>query len=104
GNYCNSNSNFIISNLPKNQIVTQYTNLIRVVQNMIMRGSPTIASKYLRDELHLNRDYIENLHEVKFISKENLDWSQTIKGDINHNDYPAEQFYNDLEGIFNRLR
>jgi len=103
-NYCKSNSNFIITNLPSAQIITPYTNIVRIVQNLIMRGSPTIASKFIRDELCLNRNYLEKLSEVKFISTENLDWSRTIKGDISRNDYPAEQLYNDLEIIFNRLK
>jgi ATP-dependent DNA helicase RecQ len=52
-NYCHSNSNFVITNLPKKPIINPYTNIIRIVQNMIMRGNPTIASKYLREELRL---------------------------------------------------
>ena len=79
-NYCHSNPNFIISNLPDNQKITPYTNIIRIVQNMVMRGSPTIASTYLRNELGLERDYLSNLKEVKFLSNENLIWIKTIKG------------------------
>lgn len=71
---------------------------------MIMRGAPTIASEFLRNELDLEREYLNRLKEVKFLSKENLNWTQTIKGDVTNNDYPADQFYNDLEGIFNRLK
>lgn len=69
-----------------------------------MRGAPTIASEFLRNELDLEREYLNRLKEVKFLSKENLNWTQTIKGDVTNNDYPADQFYNDLEGIFNRLK
>ena len=94
--YCYSNLNFIITNLPSYQIVTPYTNIIRIVQNMIMRGAPTIASKFLRNELNLERDYLDTMEKVKFLSKENLNWTQTIKGDISNDDYPAAQFYNDL--------
>ncbi|WP_017754968.1 RecQ family ATP-dependent DNA helicase [Calidifontibacillus oryziterrae] len=103
-NYCYSNSNFIITNLPNNQKLSPYTNMIRVVQNIIMRGSPTIASNFLRKELNLERDYLEDLMEVKFISNENLNWTRTIKGDVTRNDYPANQFYDDLEQIFDRLK
>ena len=103
-NYCHSNSNFIITNLPNNQIISPYTNIIRIIQNIIMRGNPTIASKFLRNELSLERNYLDQMDEVKFISKENLNWTKTIKGDISNNDYPADQFYNDLEHIFNRLK
>ncbi|MDR6121343.1 ATP-dependent DNA helicase RecQ [Bacillus sp. SLBN-46] len=103
-NYCRSNSNFVITNLPKSQVTTPYTNIIRIVQNMIMRGAPTIASTYLRKELGINdRNYINQLKEIKFISGENLFWTRTIKGDVSNNDYPANQFYDDLEHIFNRL-
>ncbi|PEQ95236.1 recombinase RecQ [Bacillus sp. AFS006103] len=105
-NYCKSNSNFIITNLPNYQVTTPYTNVIRIVQNMIMRGAPTIASSFLRNELGLERNYLDQsvIKEVKFISKENLSWTKTIKGDVSNNDYPAAQFYNDLEQIFNRLK
>ncbi|MDF2789619.1 MAG: ATP-dependent helicase, RecQ family [Neobacillus sp.] len=99
--YCNSNFNFIITNLPSYQIVTPYTNIIRIVQNMIMRGAPTIASKFLRNELNLERDYLDTMEKVKFLSKENLNWTQTIKGDVSHDDYPADQFYNDIGSILN---
>lgn len=77
--------------------ITPHTNIIQIVQNMIMRGSPTIASAYLRKELNLERDYLNNLEELRFLSKENLNWTQTIKGDVENDDYPADQFYNDLE-------
>ena len=98
-NYCNSNSNFIITNLPDKQILTPYSNIVRIIQNIIMRGNPTIASVYLRQELGLARDYIDHLDEVKFISNENLEWTQTIKGDESNDDYPAAQFYDDLSNI-----
>ena len=77
-NYCKSNSNFIITNLPDKQVDTPYTSIVRIVQNIIMRGNPTFASVYLQRALGLERDYIDNLDEVKFISNENLDWGQTI--------------------------
>ncbi|MGJ7922927.1 RecQ family ATP-dependent DNA helicase [Neobacillus sp. LXY-4] len=102
-NYCHSNSNFIITNLPDNQVTIPNSNIIRIVQNMINRGTPTIASAFLRKELGLQRDYLKQLEEVKFISNENLNWSQTIKGDDRNNDFPAEQFYNDLGTILNRV-
>lgn len=54
---------------------------------MVMRGAPTIASKFLRQELNLERDYLDKIDEVKFVSKENLNWTQTIKGDVSNNDY-----------------
>jgi ATP-dependent DNA helicase RecQ len=43
------------------------------------------------------------MDEVKFLSRENLDWTKTIKGDVSHDDYPAEQFYNDLGSILNTV-
>lgn len=104
--YCHSNLNFIITNLPSNQKETTYTNIIRIIQNMIMRGAPTIASEFLRSELKLDRDYLdkeEKVKKVKFISKENLNWTKTIKGDVSHDDYPADQFYNDLGSILNNV-
>lgn len=102
-NYCYSNSNFIITNLPDNQVTTPYSNIVRIVQNMINRGTPTIASTFLRKKLGLQRDYLKQLEEVKFLSNENLNWAQSIKGDARNNDFPAEQFYNDLGTILNRV-
>lgn len=102
-NYCYSNSNFVITNLPNNSVNTPYTNIIRIVQNIIMRGVPTIASEFLRSNFGLKRNYLDEIKKVKFISKENLIWKDTIKGDVSNNDYPAAQFYDDLEQQFGRL-
>ncbi|WP_137792214.1 RecQ family ATP-dependent DNA helicase [Bacillus sp. E(2018)] len=102
-NYCYSNSNFIISNLPNIQKVTPYTNIIRIVQNLVTRGNPTIASQFLRDELGLERNYLNSIKQVKFLSQDKLNWTQTIKGDVSNDDYPADQFYDDLDYILNRI-
>ncbi|WP_342504757.1 RecQ family ATP-dependent DNA helicase [Sporosarcina sp. FSL K6-2383] len=98
-NYCKSNSNFIITNLPEYPNSGAYTNLIRIVQNLLTRGNPTIASSYIRKELLLNRNYLDTLAEVIFLSNEDLNWSQTIKGDISRADYPADELYSDLSEI-----
>lgn len=90
--------------MPDKQVDTPYTSIVRIVQNIIMRGNPTFASVYLQRELGLERDYIDNLDEVKFISNENLDWDQTIKGDESNDYYPAIQFYDDLNEILKDAR
>lgn len=101
-NYCYSNSNFVITGLPTRKVLNQHTNLLNIVQNLICRGTPTIASEFLRKEFRLQRNYIEHLEEVKFFSRENLDWEKSIKGDDINADYPASQFYDDLKSILNR--
>lgn len=101
-NYCYSNSNFVITGLPTRKVLNQHTNLLNIVQNLICRGTPTIASEFLRKEFRLERNYIEHLEEVKFFSRENLDWEKSIKGDDINADYPASQFYDDLKYILNR--
>lgn len=101
-NYCYSNSNFIITGLPARKVLHQHTNLLNIVQNLICRGNPTIASEFLRNKFRLERNYLENLEQVKFFSRENLDWEKSIKGDDIKADYPAAQFYEDLKSILNR--
>ncbi len=64
-----------------------------------MRGAPTIASIYIREQLGLSRDYLKDMEKVAFLSDENLNWTRTIKGDVSRNDFPAHQFYNDLPEI-----
>ncbi|MEK4715753.1 RecQ family ATP-dependent DNA helicase [Sporosarcina sp. FSL K6-5500] len=98
-NYCRSNSNFIITNLPDYLKMNPYTNLIRIVQNLLTRGNPTIASAFIRKELQLNRNYLDKLEETVFLSNDDLNWTKTIKGDISRADYPAYEFYNDLSSI-----
>lgn len=98
-NYCYSNPNFIITNLPEHPKEGVYTNIIRIVQNLLTRGNPTIASSYIRKKLLLDRNYLDTLDRVIFLSNENLSWSQTIKGDVSRADYPADDFYNDLSEI-----
>ena len=98
-NYCHSNPNFVITNLPDIQILNSHTNIIRIVQNLLTRGAPTIASAYIRRELGLDRNYLDTLEHTVFLTDENLNWSQTIKGDVSRDDYPADQFYDELPEI-----
>jgi ATP-dependent DNA helicase RecQ len=57
-----------------------------------LQRNPTIASKYLRKELRLEGNYLDDLPELRFLSGENFKWPRSIKGDGKNDDYPADQF------------
>ena len=77
GNYSNTEHNFVIQNLPeKRQVAECDLQLISVLKNIILRGSPTLLSKYLQSELGLTNyfkdDYFKS--KVPLIAQEKQNW------------------------------
>lgn len=102
-NYCFSNSNFIITNLPDERVRNSYTDILNIVHNSVSRGTPTIASEFLRKELKLERNYLKYINVLRFVPSEETDWEKTIKGDNHNADYPALEFFNDFEPLLNKV-
>jgi ATP-dependent DNA helicase RecQ len=102
GNYSNTEHNFVIQNLPeKRQVAECDLQLISVLKNIILRGSPTLLSKYLQSELGLTNyfkdDYFKS--KVPLIAQEKQNWFSTIGGDIQNQYFPAKEFYNSIPSL-----
>ena len=102
GNYSNIEHNFVIQNLPeKRQVAECDLQLISVLKNIILRGSPTLLSKYLQSELGLTNyfrdDYFKS--KVPLIAQEKQNWFSTIGGDIQNQYFPAKEFYNSIPSL-----
>lgn len=102
GNYSNTEHNFVIQNLPeKRQVAESDLQLISVLKNIILRGSPTLLSKYLQSELGLinyfKDDYFKS--KVPLIAQEKQNWFSTIGGDIQNQYFPAKEFYNSIPSL-----
>ncbi len=102
GNYSNTEHNFVIQNLPeKRQVAESDLQLISVLKNIILRGSPTLLSKYLQSELGLTNyfkdDYFKS--KVPLIAQEKQNWFSTIGGDIQNQYFPAKEFYNSIPSL-----
>ncbi|MCB9823347.1 DEAD/DEAH box helicase [Candidatus Nomurabacteria bacterium] len=102
GNYSNTEHNFVIQNLPeKRQVAESDLQLISVLKNIILRGSPTLLSKYLQSELGLTNyfkdDYFKS--KVPLIAQEKQNWFSTIGGDIQNQYFPAKEFYYSIPSL-----
>lgn len=97
-NYCHTNHNFVIQNLPWKGIRKQSTEgmhtAIAILKNILQRGSPTEASRYLRQELKIGSSL--NLKPVPLISSNPIRWRRTIKGDTKTDYNPAQTLYEKL--------
>ena len=101
--YAKVNNHFVIKNLPHNASQTMDNPILSIIQNLIVRGNPTIATPFLREKLQLERSYLDKMNDVRMIQSLPLDWSRSIRGDDANQSYPALTFYEDLRKIFNRL-
>lgn len=91
-NYVNTNANFVIQNLVDSPVSTDYLSLLYVLKNIIMRGVPTLMSKYLQSkigELHKSEHFKDRF---QLISNNPPLWVNTIKGDKANNYFPAKDF------------
>jgi len=92
-NYSNSNNNFVIQNLRSQG--KENNPAICVVKNILQRGLPTRMSEFLQTSLP---DYVleADIEFLPLIDKSDSIWINTIKGDKEHNDYPARDFFDTL--------
>ena len=97
-NYSYTNSNFIIANLSqKKEINKENLQVIKVLKNILQRGSPTIMSRFLQEKLNMVDYFNKNeFNKFKyFLDYEPPKWYKTILGkDFNYN--PAKNFYEEL--------
>lgn len=103
GNYSNTEHNFVIQNLPtKRQVSDSDLQIICVLKNILLRGAPTLLSKYLQSELGLNNYYKDSTfqNKVPLITKGKQNWYSTIGGDSQNQYYPAKEFYNSIPNLF----
>lgn len=103
GNYSNTEHNFVIQNLPdKRQVAESDMQIISVLKNILLRGSPTLLSKYLQKEFGIPSYYKDEYFktEVPLISQEKQNWFSTIVGDVQNQYFPAKEFYNSIPTLF----
>lgn len=95
-NYSNTNNNFVIQNILGDKISDEYLPGISIIKNIIQRGCPCIASKYLQDKIgaiHKNADF---LNSSPLISNAPPNWERIIRGDQKNNYNPAQKFFDTL--------
>ena len=102
-NYSISNSNFYIQNLSNSSIASRagsekLLNAIKVAKNIIQRGKPTVASRYLRNKYRINLEDtgFDDGVALPLISKLPVKWSRLIRGDDRNDHNPAAYFFDEL--------
>lgn len=103
GNYSNTEHNFVIQNLPsKRQVAEIDLQMIFVLKNILLRGSPTLLSKYLQKEFDIPAYYKSEYFKTKvpLISQEKQNWFSTIGGDVQNQYFPAKEFYDSIPTLF----
>lgn len=95
-NYSYTNPNFVIQNLVANQTNADLLPILYVTKNILQRGFPTTLSKYLQSQLgEIHK--LDNFEErFLFSTKQRPVWNDTIKGDSEHNYYPAKDFFENI--------
>jgi ATP-dependent DNA helicase RecQ len=95
-NYTYTNPNFVIQNLVANQTNADLLPILYVTKNILQRGFPTTLSKYLQSQLgEIHK--LDNFEErLLFATKQRPVWNDTIKGDREHNYYPAKDFFENI--------
>lgn len=99
-NYTKSNNNFVVFNVEylssnKNK---KYVQGIKIVKNILTRGTPTFASRFL--EKKYEYDLSLDNQELYLVSNESAKWTNTIKGSETTLDNPALVFYNNIDQYF----
>jgi len=105
-NYARTNHNFVIQNLDTTNRVLdeELLAILCVLKNLLMRGCPTLMSKYLQEKLgekHLQEDFEQ---QFLFISNQPPIWVDTIMGDKDKNYYPAKDFFDAIPIDFGEYR
>jgi len=91
-NYSNTNHNFVIQNLLGARIENEYLPAICVIKNIIQRGCPTIASKFIQSKI----GEIDFTKSFPLISTTPPKWERIIRGDRKNNYNPAQRFFDQL--------
>ena len=95
-NYTYTNPNFVIQNLVTNSSNADLLPILYVTKNILQRGFPTTLSKYLQSQLS-EIHKLDNFEErFLFAINQTPVWNDTIKGDREHNYYPAKDFFENI--------
>jgi len=92
-NYTYTNPNFVIQNLVTNQINADLLPILYVTKNILQRGFPTTYLQSELGEIH-KRDNFEE--RFLFATNQTPVWNYTIKGDREHNYFPAKDFFEQI--------
>jgi ATP-dependent DNA helicase RecQ len=101
-NYANTNHNFIIQNLKPYSIASEPSskpvlNAIYILKNMLQRGTPTLASRRLRNAVGFgHRNDILEEESLALISNNDVNWRRLIRGDAKTGNNPAKHFFDNL--------
>ena len=91
-NYSKTNHNFVIQNLSGDRIANEYLPAICIIKNIIQRGCPTIASKFIQSKI----GEIDFTESSPLISTTPPKWERIIRGDRKNNYNPAQKFFDQL--------
>lgn len=89
--YCKINSNFIIAGIDTCDIDIPYMQAIKIVKNIINRGSYSLMSKFLQTQYKY--ELLSDDEYDAFVNSEKLNWHNVIKGAEESLDNPALDFY-----------
>lgn len=91
GGYVPVNPNFVLSKIStKAKIDVELEGILAVLQNILLRGTPTNPSVFLKDELGIPKKEDKYLYSK---STKKMSWKKTIKGGSTN---PAIEFYKKL--------
>ena len=95
-NYANTNHNFVIQNLDGERTKSNFLAVICILKNILQRGTPTMMSEFLKENIGKVHEEMIFKHPLSLISSEPPQWLSRIKGDEKNNYYPAKEFLFDL--------
>jgi len=93
----------VIQNLPaKRQVSSFESQVISVLKNILLRGAPTLLSRFLQEELEIvgyfkKEDFQDKIPLISHIKQ---NWFSTIGGDVQNQYFPAKEFYNAIPTLF----
>ena len=95
-NYAKTNNNFVIQNISEDlSKKDKYFPILCVLKNILQRGCPTLASKYLLETFG-NKLLNDDVHQIFLIDKEAPKWGKLIGGDEEGNYFPARVFFEEI--------
>ena len=95
-NYANTNHNFVIQNLDGERTKSNFLAVICILKNILQRGTPTMMSEFLKENIGKVHEEMIFKHPLSLISSEPPQRLSRIKGDEKNNYYPAKEFLFDL--------
>ena len=97
--YAKTNNNFAIFNLKRQREVDkQHLQTVCVLQNILHRGTPTLPSDFILEQLYLD-SFKTNQNFIPLLTKEQPNWSVSIKGSPDGYN-PALEFFEATDKYF----